>query len=152
MPKCAFYPFEFGYLKVGYTGTAITLLVKTEIIDDENTHSWISDAAYMQIREYLDGKRKVFDFPIELQGTVFQKKVWNVLRGIPFGETRTYAQIAAAIGNPKAARAVGLANGRNPVCIVVPCHRVIGANGKLIGYAGGLDMKKALLELERRYC
>jgi O-6-methylguanine DNA methyltransferase len=105
--------------------------------------------AYSQVREYLDGKRTTFDFPMELRGTEFQKRVWTALRTVPYGETRTYAQIAHEIGNPKACRAVGLANSKNPIWIAVPCHRVIGTDGKLTGYAGGLDMKEHLLKLER---
>ena len=101
--------------------------------------------------EYLDGKRKEFDFPYKMIGTEFQKKVWHALTKIPYGETRTYKEIATAVGNPKASRAVGMANNRNPIFIVVPCHRVIGANGKLVGYAGGLDMKDALLSLEKSH-
>ncbi len=109
----------------------------------------LSDWAFNQVCEYVKGIRKTFDFPYELHGTEFQKKVWNALCQIPYGETRTYKQIAAAVGSPKANRAVGMANNRNPIMVVVPCHRVIGTDGALIGYAGGLDMKKALLELER---
>lgn len=86
----------------------------------------------------------------ELKGTEFQKKVWKQLTYIPYGETRTYKEIAVAIGNPKASRAVGMANNKNPITIVVPCHRVVGSNGKMVGYAGGLDMKKKLLDLEKR--
>lgn len=105
--------------------------------------------AMAQILEYLEGERKTFDFPIAWQGTPFQIKVWEALRNIPYGETRNYGQIAAAIGNPKASRAVGMANNRNPLLIVVPCHRVVGADGSLVGYAAGLSIKKHLLELER---
>ena len=100
--------------------------------------------------EYLEGKRKVFDFPYEFHGTEFQKKVWKKLCDIPYGETRTYKDIAIAIGNPKACRAVGMSNNKNPITIAVPCHRVIGANGKLVGYAGGIEMKKKLLEIEEK--
>ena len=95
------------------------------------------------------GKRKEFDLPLLLKGTPFQKQVWEALLNIPFGETRSYKQIAEAIGNPKAVRAVGMANNKNPLLIVVPCHRVIGANGKLVGYAVGLDKKEFLLKLEK---
>ena len=108
----------------------------------------MTDTVYSQINEYLDGSRKTFNFPYELRGTEFQKKVWTELCKIPYGETRTYKDIAVAIGNPKASRAVGMANNKNPIIIAVPCHRVIGANGSLTGYAGGLGMKAALLSLE----
>ena len=106
------------------------------------------EQAKVQLSEYFSGTRKQFDLPILLAGTGFQKKVWQALTGIPWGETRTYGQIAAAIGNPQGSRAVGMANHRNPIPIVVPCHRVIGAGGSLTGYAGGLDIKRKLLELE----
>ena len=148
MNKYAFYNFEFGILKIAYTEIAITFLKKVEHIDEKNECSPLSDKVFLQVREYLDGKRKSFDFPYELYGTEFQKKVWNALCNIPYGETCTYKDIATAIGNPKASRAVGMANNKNPITITVPCHRVIGASGKLIGYAGGLEMKKALIELE----
>lgn len=106
--------------------------------------------AFLQLEEYLKGKRKIFDFPIEVQGTPFQLKVWDTLRNIPYGETRSYKQIAEAIEKPKAMRAVGMANNRNPLLIVIPCHRVIGSNGKLVGYAAGLSLKEFLLNLEKR--
>ena len=95
------------------------------------------------------GTRKAFDFPYRLHGTPFQERVWAALREIPYGETRSYKDIAEAIGHPKAFRAVGMANHANPIFIAIPCHRVIGASGSLVGYGGGLEMKKALLELER---
>ena len=96
--------------------------------------------AAKQLNEYLAGKRKVFDLPLDPEGTQFQKAVWKALTGIPFGETRTYRNIAESVGNPKACRAVGMANNKNPIAILIPCHRVIGADGKLVGYAGGLDI------------
>ena len=102
----------------------------------------------LELREYFDRKRTVFTLPLALEGTNFQKEIWRLLRTIPYGETRTYAQLADEIGNRAAIRAVGLANGRNPVSIVVPCHRVIGSDGSLTGYAGGLDRKRFLLDLE----
>lgn len=101
-----------------------------------------------QLGEYFAGERREFDVPLDLRGTHFQLSAWAALRVIPYGQTRTYAQQAAALGNPGAFRAVGLANNRNPVSIVVPCHRVLGADGSLIGYGGGLDTKRALLDLE----
>lgn len=104
-----------------------------------------------QILEYLKGIRKKFDLVLEPRGTDFQKKVWDVLREIPYGETRSYQEIAERIGSKKAARAVGMANHRNPIMIVIPCHRVIGKNGNLVGYAGGLDKKETLLNLEKEY-
>lgn len=105
--------------------------------------------AYQQLSEYLKGERKEFDLPLNPKGTDFQKRVWRALCDIPYGETRSYKQIAKAVGNSKAVRAVGMANNRNPITIVVPCHRVIGADGKLMGYGGGLEMKEFLLRLEK---
>lgn len=103
-----------------------------------------------QLDAYFAGKRREFTIPLDLRGTSFQRQVWDLLCGIPWGETRSYGQIAKALGRPKAARAVGRAVGTNPVSIVVPCHRVIGSDGTLTGYGGGLDRKKALLKLEGR--
>lgn len=104
--------------------------------------------AKRQLEEYFAGLRASFSLPLNPQGTEFQKKVWQQLEAIPFGETRTYGQIAAAIGQPKASRAVGGANHNNPIAIMIPCHRVIGANGKMVGYGGGVDIKEKLLQLE----
>lgn len=108
-------------------------------------------AAYAELTAYFAGARKTFSVPLNPQGTMFQKAVWAALRAIPYGETRSYGEIAAAIGKPKAARAVGSANNRNPILIFTPCHRVIGANGALVGFAAGLAMKEALLALEKKY-
>jgi methylated-DNA-[protein]-cysteine S-methyltransferase len=102
-----------------------------------------------ELKEYFAGKRDAFTVPLDMRGTPFQKQVWEALLSIPFGETRTYGQLANRLGNPKATRAVGAANGRNPIAIVVPCHRVIGFSGKLTGFAGGLEAKAHLLQLER---
>ena len=104
--------------------------------------------ATSQLEQFLAGERREFDLALDLRGTPFQIGVWNQLRSIPFGETRSYAQVAAGIGRPGSSRAVGTATGRNPIPVVVPCHRVIGSNGRLTGYAGGLDLKRRLLELE----
>ncbi len=101
-----------------------------------------------QLNEYFAGSRRDFDLTLDLDGTPFQQNVWQALLSIPYGETRSYGEIARAIGKPRAARAVGMANHENPVSIVVPCHRVIGHDGCLVGYGGGLDIKTALLELE----
>lgn len=107
--------------------------------------------ATRELEEYFAGTRRDFSFPIAAEGTPFQHKVWAALRTIPYGETRTYAQIATQTGNPKAARAVGMANNRNPLPIVVPCHRVIGTDGRLTGYAGGMATKELLLNLENQH-
>ena len=106
--------------------------------------------AMRQLRAYFAGALREFSLPLDLTGTGFQKRVWCELLAIPYGETRSYGQIAAAIGSPNAGQAVGAANGANPIPIVVPCHRVIGADGKLVGYGGGLALKRRLLELEKR--
>ena len=112
-----------------------------------DTHQWMIQAAE-ELRAYFAGSLRVFRVPLDMQGTDFQLSVWNYLLKISYGETRSYSQVAEAVGRPKAVRAVGAANGSNPVAIIVPCHRVIGSNGKLTGYGGGLPLKKRLLELE----
>ena len=106
--------------------------------------------AERQLSEYFAGKRIRFDLPLQPDGTEFQKKVWQALRDIPFGKTKSYLDLAMAVGSPDASRAVGAANGKNPLSIVVPCHRVVGADGALTGFAGGLETKAALLALEAR--
>ncbi len=117
----------------------------------KNEKSPFSDKVFAEVLEYLAGERKEFSFVYAGKGTEFQQKVWKALCDIPYGETRTYKDIAVVIGNEKACRAVGMANNKNPISIIVPCHRVIGSNGKLVGYAGGLDTKAHLLALETRY-
>jgi len=108
--------------------------------------------ARRQLEEYLDGERKEFDLPIFYESTDFIEAVWSSLRNIAYGTTNSYKDIAISVGKPKAARAVGMANNRNPLPIIIPCHRVIGSKGKMVGYAGGLNLKKQLLELERIVC
>ena len=107
-------------------------------------------AAARQLKEYFAGKRREFDLPLRMEGTEFQQRVWRELTRIPFGETRSYGQLAKRLNNPNGSRAVGLANGRNPIAIIVPCHRVIGADGSLTGFGGGLDRKEWLLTHEGR--
>lgn len=109
----------------------------------------VSENAAKQLQEYFAGERTHFSIPLHMEGTDFQKAVWNALIQIPYGETRSYKEVAKLVGNPKACRAVGMANNRNPLMILVPCHRVVGADGSLVGYAGGLDVKKRLLALEK---
>lgn len=121
--------------------------VKLLELKQNHDHSILNDAE-SQLTEYFAGQRIQFNLPLEFKGTAFQKAVWSALLNIPFGETRTYKQIAESIGNVKAVRAVGAANGKNPISIIAPCHRVIGTNGKLVGFAGGLENKEILLKLE----
>lgn len=104
-----------------------------------------------ELEEYFAGTRRTFDIPLSMRGTSFQKQVWKQLLTVPYGETITYGEIAARIGNPRAGRAVGMANHHNPIPIIVPCHRVIGADGRLTGYGGGLPIKEKLLELEKEH-
>lgn len=118
------------------------------IQDDWEQNDRALKNAVQQIQAYFAGKLTSFDLPLAPEGTAFQKKVWKALCKVKFGATASYGEIAKAIGNPAACRAVGLANGRNPIAIVIPCHRIIGTNGKLVGYGGGLDRKKTLLALE----
>jgi methylated-DNA-[protein]-cysteine S-methyltransferase len=118
-------------------------------VHDDARHVVVA-SALTQLREYLNGDRTSFDVPLDLHGTEFQIDAWNALATIPFGSTVSYAQQAASIGRPKATRAIGSANGRNPVVIVLPCHRVIGANGSLTGFGGGLHVKSWLLDLEQQ--
>ena len=120
---------------------------RTSSVPFEQKSLYLADTQ-KQLLEYFAGKRKVFDMPLSVSGSAFQKKVWNALRNIPYGETRSYQQIAQMIGDGKAARAGGMANNRNPVLILIPCHRVVGKNGTLVGYAGGIERKQYLLELE----
>jgi len=122
--------------------------IKTEIPDDWVENKEFFREAARQLEAYFSGKLKSFDLKLAPEGMEFQKSVWKALCEIPCGETRTYKDIAISIGKPKAYRAVGLANNRNPIAIIVPCHRVIGSNGKLTGYASGLDVKEFLLKLE----
>lgn len=123
---------------------------KKEGLPMEEDGSKLGNRALRELESYFAGKLKKFALPLDLRGTPFQKAVWEALLKIPYGETRSYSDIAQAIGNPAAVRAVGLANGANPVSIIVPCHRVIGKSGGLVGYGGGLERKRALLELEAR--
>jgi len=129
-------------------GALLAISLKS-IQEGTELETTIIQEAHRQITEYLKGERKVFDLPIRLRGTDFQQQVWTALLDIPYGETRSYKQIAEAIGNPKGMRAVGMANNRNPLLIVVPCHRVIGANGSMVGYGEGVEMKEFLLRLEK---
>lgn len=132
-------------------GSLLFITTHTCQFEGEFLETPVIKEAHQQLMEYLSGERKQFDLPLSPRGTAFQQRVWNALLEIPYGETRSYKQIAEAIGNPKAVRAVGMANNRNPLLIVVPCHRVIGADGKLVGYGAGIEMKEFLLRLEKEF-
>lgn len=150
MEKIVFYETPVGKICIGEENGCITHVTWSKIPQEyilEETELILN--CKKQLDEYFAGKRKNFDLPLVPKGTEFQQKVWNALMEIPYGETRTYGEIAAAIGNPKAARAVGMANNKNPIGIIIPCHRVVGANGKLVGYAGGMEKKEWLLSLEK---
>lgn len=141
------YDFPIGTLTIACDDLGITDVTLDHVLGREEKTE-LTDEAARQLDEYFRGKRRMFDLPLSFHGTPFQQKVWNALLEIPYGETRSYADIAARIGSPKAARAVGGANGSNSIIIIVPCHRVIAANSALGGYSGGLDVKRKLLTLE----
>jgi methylated-DNA-[protein]-cysteine S-methyltransferase len=136
-----------GIMEVVATDNTVKSIHFVEFARPINTNK-VTDLVVSQLTEYFDGERKIFDLPLDADGTNFQKRVWMALLNIPHGQTCTYGDIAKEIGNPKGMRAVGLANGKNPMTIVVPCHRVIGANGKLTGYASGTERKAWLLSHE----
>ena len=142
------YDTELGSVTFAEEDGALLVISTHRSVEGVCKETALIKEAHWQLTEYLRGERKAFDLPLNPQGTDFQKRVWKALCDIPYGETRSYKQIAEAIGNPKAVRAVGMANNRNPLLVVVPCHRVIGANGKLVGYAAGLDKKAFLLGME----
>ena len=150
MDHVFFYHTEIGTISIRENGRAVTGLFfgETAPKDAVTQETALLRRAAEQLDEYLRGERTTFDLPLEAEGTPFQKSVWRALLEIPYGETRSYGDIARRIGNPKACRAVGLANNRNPISVIIPCHRVVGANGALIGYGGGLPVKKKLLALE----
>lgn len=158
MEKAYFYNTEIGRIMIsedgdGITGLSIISDNRMEIIHVKNEYDiqeteLIKEAA-KQMTEYLKGNRMEFDLRLHPKGTDFQRKVWEALRTIPYGETRSYKQIACKVGNEKASRAVGMANHNNPIMLIIPCHRVIGANGNLVGFGAGLDIKEQLLHLEK---
>ena len=150
MEKVFFYDTPVGKLCIGEEDDSITRVTWSKVPQEyiqEETELILN--CKIQLEEYFAGNRKQFDLPLAPKGTDFQKRVWKALTDIPYGEKRTYGEIAAAVGNPKAARAVGMANNKNPIGIIVPCHRVVGADGKLVGYAGGMEKKEWLLNLEQ---
>lgn len=158
MKKIFFYKSPIGRLGIVENGYGITAIYTEKEIKEEEKlikyENYIMEEtplilrAYNQLEEYFKGERKEFTITLSPEGTEFQKKVWNELINIPYGETRSYKDIAIKIGKPTAARAVGMANNKNKILIVIPCHRVIGKNGSLVGYGAGLDMKRYLLNLE----
>ncbi len=137
-----------GDLYIGEEDNHITNITTIKNFEGELEEVEIIKKAYEQLQEYFNGERKSFDLPLNPKGTDFQKSVWNALLQIPYGEVWSYKDVAKYIGNEKACRAVGNANNKNPIVIIIPCHRVIGTNGKLVGYGGGLPMKEKLLKLE----
>jgi len=150
-----FFESPIGRLLVTSDGTALTGLYMEPSRKAQSVDGWIQDeavaplsATVRQLSEYFAGTRREFDLPLRLQGTTFQTRVWRELTVIPYGQTWSYGQLAQRIDKPSASRAVGLANGRNPISILVPCHRVIGADGSLTGYGGGLERKRWLLAHE----
>lgn len=146
------YPTAIGPITIAASPTALThLLFETDKpLSFAQQETPLTQEAFRQLTEYLQGQRQIFELPLAPKGTPFQQAVWQALQSIPYAETRSYKQIAAQIGNPNAMRAVGMANNRNPIAIIIPCHRVIGASGKLVGYAGGLGLKTSLLKLEQQ--
>ena len=148
--KFAFYKSSIGFIRIGYNNEGICSLKNCELEDGENEPSELTERAFGQLEEYFSGKRKVFDLPFKMNGTAFQMKVWQELLKIPYGDTVSYSEIAERIGCPEGARAVGGAVHNNSLWIIVPCHRVVGKNGKLTGYAGGIEMKKMLLGIEKQ--
>lgn len=149
-------PSPIGELTLIGDGAALTALClpthrhRPPVAPDARTDPALFHEVVAQLEAYFAGERQDFDLPLAPRGTAFQQQVWEALRAIPYGATTSYGELAAAIGNPAAVRAVGLANGRNPLPIIIPCHRVVGADGSLTGYGGGLEAKRALLELESR--
>ena len=152
MKNIFFYKTIIGEIGIADNGKSITNIYLRDKVKIENRievkETKLIKEAITQLNEYFSGVRVEFNLPLDPEGTEFQNKVWNELSKIPYGETRGYKEIAEKIGNPKAARAVGMANNKNPIPIVVPCHRVIGKHNKLVGYAGGLEMKEKLLKIE----
>jgi len=130
--------------------TALMQVSFSELNHSSLEKNEIIDRTIEQLDQYFEGTRTNFDIPLMMKGTSFQRQVWNALQAIEYGKTVSYQDIAIRIGNPKAVRAVGMANNRNPIVLIVPCHRVIGKNGSLVGYGGGLDVKKWLLDFEQK--
>lgn len=140
-----------GRVTIASNGCAITAIAIGEVsLPGDRKPTPLTNDAANQLQEYLAGRRRYFDLPLDPAGSPFQKKVWREMLDIPYGSTKTYGQIACAVGSPRGARAVGMAANRNPIAIVIPCHRVLASNGKPGGYAYGVEVKRFLLDLERR--
>jgi len=146
----AIYDTALGFFRIDYEYSTLVGLSSCKTFEDMGTRTTFSDSVIGQLEEYFRGDRKEFSINYKLYGTPFQMRVWKALECIPYGVTKSYKDIAISINNENASRAVGGANNKNPIGIIVPCHRVIGANNKLVGYAGGLELKKKLLEIEKR--
>ena len=147
-----YYDTKIGKLGIADDGVAITnVYFMGQVVEEEYELKMtaLNKEAAKQLDEYFNGGRQSFELPLSLKGTDFQKKVWMCLQSIPYGETWSYKQVALDIGNENGSRAVGMANNKNPIPVIIPCHRVVGSNGKLVGYAGGLTMKELLLDHER---
>ena len=156
MTNTYFYPYDspIGQIVIEATDEALThLYIRNDraAAVGEQKETALIRRTWAQLDEYFRGERRSFDLPLDPAGTVYMRRIWQLLCEIPYGETASYGEIATRAGNHKAARAVGLANNRNPIPILIPCHRVIGKNGSLTGFRGGLDMKQQLLDLEQRY-
>ncbi|GKU24637.1 methylated-DNA--protein-cysteine methyltransferase [Clostridium folliculivorans] len=154
MMNSCYFNSKIGDLVIEDNGVAITKICfakeNREVIK-EDVQSPLFKRAVAQLQDYFNGKIFSFDLPLAPKGTDFQKQVWKALSEIPYGKTKSYGDIAKIIKNEKAARAIGMANNKNPIMIIIPCHRVIGSNGSLVGYAGGIDVKRRLLDLESEY-
>lgn len=150
MIRYSCYSSPVGNLLIGHDGTYIYQIRLTDRFDAVSDSSPVSDSAAWQLDQYFRGQLREFDLPLAPQGTAFQRSVWDALLRIPYGQSRTYGQIARELGKPGAARAVGMACNRNPIWFVIPCHRVVGSDQALTGYAGGIALKQSLLNLEKQ--
>ena len=149
---CKLMETEIGILTIGSDGAKVTHVLfgdYRELFLEQSENKLLIQTV-KQLDEYFSGRRKTFDVPFRAEGTEFQRKVWHALCEIPYGQTRSYGEIAKMIQNPGASRAVGMANNKNPIAIIIPCHRVIGADGSLTGYGGGMEKKARLLEKEKQ--
>ncbi len=149
MAKYAIYKTRLGYFKISYQDQHITAISYLNSCSSLGEPTVLTDSAALQLELYFEGRLSQFDLPLKVIGTEFQQRVWKALTNIPYGQTRSYKDIAQMIGQPNASRAVGMANNKNPFLIIIPCHRVVGSDGSLTGYAAGLDLKINLLKIEK---